>query len=66
MQKILAALILANRVPRTDSRLEVADMIAFAIDMFLAAVVAGPEMLERVRAQLPGGAAKRQPSRASA
>jgi AcrR family transcriptional regulator len=66
MEHGMAALILANRVPRTDSRLEVPDMIAFAIDMFLAAVVAGPEMLQRVRTQLAGGVAKRQPSRASA
>jgi AcrR family transcriptional regulator len=49
MEHGVAALLLAERIPRTDSGLEVLAMTEFAIDAFLAAVVAGPEALERVR-----------------
>jgi AcrR family transcriptional regulator len=50
MEHGIAALILAGRVPRTDSQLDTPDMIAFAIDMFLSAVVAGPQALVTLRA----------------
>jgi len=49
MEHGVAALILAGRIPRTDSNIEVERMIEFSIEMFLAAVVAGPQLLRRVR-----------------
>jgi AcrR family transcriptional regulator len=49
MEHGVAALILADRIPRTDSHLQTQDMIEFAIDMFLSAVVAGPAMLDSIR-----------------
>jgi AcrR family transcriptional regulator len=42
MEHGVAALILARRVPREDSGLELQKMIEFAIDFFLDSVVAGP------------------------
>jgi AcrR family transcriptional regulator len=42
MEHGLAALILADRIPRTDSNLEKQAMIEFAIDMFLRSVTSGP------------------------
>ncbi len=42
MEHGIAALILARRVPRDDSGLELQKMIEFAIDFFLDSVVAGP------------------------
>jgi AcrR family transcriptional regulator len=60
MEHGVAALILAGRVPRTDSNLETQDMITFAIDMFLSAVAAGPQMLERIRTTLPAEALPRR------
>nr|WP_297383498.1 TetR/AcrR family transcriptional regulator [uncultured Roseateles sp.] len=44
----VAALILAGRIPRTDSNIDVERMIEFSIDVFLAAVTAGPDLLKRV------------------
>jgi AcrR family transcriptional regulator len=38
----IAALILARRVPRDDSHIELQQMIEYAIDFFLASVAAGP------------------------
>jgi AcrR family transcriptional regulator len=49
MEHGLAALLLAERIPRTDSGLQTMPMIEFAIDAFLSAVVAGPQMLQQVR-----------------
>jgi AcrR family transcriptional regulator len=49
MEHGVAALINAGRIPRTDSNLETQSMIEFSIDMFLSAVVAGPESFKRVR-----------------
>ena len=59
MEHGVAALLLAGRVPRTDSGLQTKDMIEFSIDMFLAAVVAGPAMLGRVREASAPKAARR-------
>jgi AcrR family transcriptional regulator len=42
MEHGIAALILARRVPREDSGLQLQKMIEFAIDFFLDSVVAGP------------------------
>ncbi len=42
MEHGIAALILARRVPRDDSGIELQKMIEFAIDFFLDSVVAGP------------------------
>lgn len=49
MEHGLAALILAGRIPRTDSGLDTQPMIEFAIDLFLAAVVQGPDAFARMR-----------------
>lgn len=48
MEHGLAALILADRIPRTDSNLDVERMIDFAINAFLVAVVAGPERFQEI------------------
>jgi hypothetical protein len=48
----VASLLLAERVPRTDSGLKVGEMIEFAIEIFLAAVVAGPQMLDKITSAL--------------
>lgn len=45
MEHGLATLLLAGRAPRIDSDVDPEMMIDFAINMFLAAVVAGPEAL---------------------
>jgi AcrR family transcriptional regulator len=50
----VAALILARRVPRDDSGLELQKMIEFAIDFFLDSVVAGPAR-HRDAARAAGG-----------
>lgn len=42
MEHGIAALLLADRVPRTDSNIEVPKMIEFSIDLFLVGVVGGP------------------------
>jgi hypothetical protein len=47
MEHGVAALILGGRIPRTDSNLDTQRMIEFSIDLFLAAVVAGPENFKR-------------------
>ena len=47
MEHGVAALILGGRIPRTDSNLDTQRMIEFSIDLFLAAVVAGPETFKR-------------------
>lgn len=52
MEHGLAALILAGRIPRTDSRLETQQMIEFAIDMFLSAIVQGPKNFQRMRSRI--------------
>lgn len=49
MEHGVAALILAGRIPRTDSNLDMQRMIEFSIDLFLASVVAGPENFERIQ-----------------
>jgi len=49
MEHGVAALILGGRIPRTDSNLETQSMIEFSIDLFLSAVVAGPESFKRIR-----------------
>ena len=43
MEHGIAALLLSERTPRTDSNLEPQKMIEFAIDLFLAGIVGGPE-----------------------
>ncbi len=48
----LAALILAGRIPRTDSGLDTQQMIEFAVDMFLSAIVQGPESVLRMRGRI--------------
>jgi len=50
MEHGVAALILAGRIPRTDSDLKTQSMIEFSIDLFLSAVVAGPAAFARPRA----------------
>jgi len=50
MEHGTAALLLAGRIPRTDSGLETRCVIEFSIDMFLTAVVAGPAAFGRLRA----------------
>lgn len=52
MEHGVAALILANRIPRTDSNLDVERMIDFAIDSFLVAVVGGPRRFAEIREPL--------------
>lgn len=47
MEHGVAALILGGRIPRTDSNLDTQRMIEFSIDLFLAAVIAGPENFNR-------------------
>lgn len=47
MEHGIAALLLAGRTPRTDSSLDAQRMIEFSIDLFLTAVVAGPEAYRR-------------------
>ena len=49
MEHGVAALILGGRIPRTDSNLETQSMMEFSIDLFLSAVVAGPESFKRIR-----------------
>ncbi|MDM0084831.1 TetR/AcrR family transcriptional regulator [Variovorax sp. J31P179] len=49
----VAALLLGGRIPRTDSDLDPQRMIEFSIDLFLAAVVSGPEKFEQTRMQPP-------------
>jgi AcrR family transcriptional regulator len=44
----LATLILADRAPRVDRAIDLAQMIEFSIDMILSAVVAGPPALKAV------------------
>lgn len=60
MEHGTAALILAGRVPRTDSNIELQSMIEFSIDMFLTAVVAGPTAFSRMRSMAASSAAKAQ------
>jgi AcrR family transcriptional regulator len=48
MEHGLATLILSGRVPRSDVRVEVSDMVHFSITMFLQAIGAGPESLQRL------------------
>lgn len=43
MEHGIAALLLSERTPRTDSNLEPQKMIEFAIDLFLAGISGGPE-----------------------
>jgi AcrR family transcriptional regulator len=42
MEHGIAALLLAERIPRTDSNIEVQRMIEFSIDLFLVGIVGGP------------------------
>jgi AcrR family transcriptional regulator len=49
MEHGLAALVLADRIPRTDANLEKQKMIEFAIDVFLMGVTEGPDKLARMR-----------------
>ncbi|CAG2150833.1 hypothetical protein LMG31506_04303 [Cupriavidus yeoncheonensis] len=53
MEHGLATLILSDRVPRSDLPVRIDHMIHFSISMFLGAIVAGPENLEQILAQLP-------------
>ena len=43
MEHGVAALILADRIPRTDSNIELEKLIDFSISTFLATVVGGPD-----------------------
>ncbi len=65
MEHGVAALLLGGRIPRTDSNLDTQRMIEFSIDLFLAAVVSGPEKFEQTRMQPRDGAAKVPSSRRS-
>ena len=49
MEHGVAAPILGGRIPRTDSKLKTQRMIEFSIDLFLAAVAAGPENFQRTQ-----------------
>lgn len=53
MEHGLATLILSDRVPRSDRPVQVDHMIHFTIGMFLSAVAAGPDYLEKMLGQLP-------------
>jgi AcrR family transcriptional regulator len=48
MEHGLATLILSGRVPRSDVRVEVSPMVHFSITMFLQAIAAGPERLQKL------------------
>jgi AcrR family transcriptional regulator len=48
MEHGVAALLLADRIPRTDSNLDTQKMIDFSINAFLVAVVGGPERFAQV------------------
>lgn len=48
MEHGLATLILSGRAPRIDSNVEPEKMIELAINMYLAAVVAGPEAFKAI------------------
>jgi AcrR family transcriptional regulator len=48
MEHGLATLILSGRVPRSDVRVEVIPMVHFSITMFLQAIAAGPESLQKL------------------
>jgi AcrR family transcriptional regulator len=54
MEHGTAALILAGRVPRTDSNLETQSMIEFSIDLFLTAVAAGPASFRKIQRSSQG------------
>ena len=59
MEHGVAALILADRIPRTDSNLDVEAMIDFSINTFLVAVVGGPRRFAEICAPiLPKGREK--------
>lgn len=47
----VAALILAGRIPRTDSGIKPDEMIEFAIDLMLSAIARGPEDFKRDRSR---------------
>jgi AcrR family transcriptional regulator len=49
MEHGIAALLLAERIPRTDSNLEIQKMIEFSIDLFLAGIVSGPDRFRATR-----------------
>lgn len=49
MEHGIAALLLAERIPRTDSNLEIQKMIEFSIDLFLSGVVSGPDRFRVTR-----------------
>jgi AcrR family transcriptional regulator len=53
MEHGLATLILGDRVPRPQSRIDLRQMIEFSINMLLSAVVAGPQALRQVMAAAP-------------
>lgn len=48
MEHGLATLILSDRVPRSDVRVEASPMVHFSITMFLQAIAAGPERLQKL------------------
>lgn len=48
MEHGLATLILSGRVPRSDVRVEVFPMVHFSITMFLQAIEAGPDRLQKL------------------
>jgi AcrR family transcriptional regulator len=43
MEHGVAALLLADRIPRTDSNIETQKMIEFSLDLFLSSIVNGPK-----------------------
>jgi AcrR family transcriptional regulator len=48
MEHGLATLILSGRVPRSDVRVDVGPMVHFSITMYLQAIAAGPERLQKL------------------
>jgi hypothetical protein len=48
MEHGLATLILSSRLPRSDVRVDVGPMVHFSITMYLQAIAAGPERLQRL------------------
>jgi AcrR family transcriptional regulator len=48
MEHGLATLILSGRVPRSDMRVDVGPMVHFSITMYLQAIAAGPERLQKL------------------
>lgn len=69
MEHGVAALILADRIPRTDSNLDLEAMIDFSINSFLVAVVGGPRRFAEICAPImpkgrEKGAARPAPARA--